>query len=165
MLLRSKSFTWTLLFLMTITVAGCASDLVVEEGALQEWFWSRLGWYLVVSVILGIAVSFRLCRMPIRAPLLDCIRAARLRFIQWESLLAVLTPLFLSLDAYFTQPFGEGIRLTGSGVFFLVTMDWRTLRAMFVVALAFYATVGIFTRFFLGRTCNCKSAFIPKGSG
>jgi hypothetical protein len=151
------------LLLLCTWSSGCQLQIVIEESILQNWFFSRLTWYALVSAIVGVVAANQLCRLPIRAPLLDCITVARKRFILWIVALALLlVPISLWVDALITQPFGEGNQLKPGSVFYLVTLDWRTLTIMAVVALVFYLSVGVFTRGFFGRRCNCKYAFIPK---
>lgn len=157
-----KRAGWLLTFLMTAAVSGCQVQVVIEEGVLNNWFWSRFGWASLVTIVVGAVAAWIFCRLPIRAPLLDCIRTARLHFIRWIVVIALLlTPLLLWFDALMTQPFGEGSQLSASNVFFLVTLDRRMLVIMGCVALTFYLSVAFFTRVVLGRTCNCKSAFLP----
>jgi hypothetical protein len=158
-----KRVGWLLTSLLTVVASGCQLQVVIEEGVLNNWFWSRFGWATLVTIVVGAAAAWRFCRLPIRAPLLDCIRTARLHFIRWIVVIVLLlTPLLLWFDAVMTQPFGEGSQLTASNVFFLVTLDRRMLLIMGCVALTFYLSVAFFTRVALGRTCNCKYAFLPK---
>ena len=152
-----------LLLLLCIPAAGCQLQIVIEEGVLQNWFLSRLGWYALVSALVGVVAALQLCRLPIRAPLLDCITSARRRFVLWIVVLALfIVPLALWLDAIISQPFGDGNQLGGANIFFLVTLDWRTLANMAASGFTFYLSVGLFTRLFFGRNCSCKYAFIPK---
>lgn len=157
--------TWKtlLIALAALPLVGCQLQIVITKGLLTNWFWSRLGWAALVSAVLGIVAAKFLCRLPIRAPLLDCINAARTRFL-WLALLLVLiaTPLFLWLDAWLTQPFRRETELDLWTIISVVILDWRTLAIMFVVAVAFYSMVAIFTRYVFARTCNCKFAFLPK---
>jgi hypothetical protein len=118
---------------------------------------------MLISIILGVIAARSLCRLPINAPLLDCIVAARTRFLWYLLLLAlIITPLFLWLDAWFTQPFGEDNVLALWHVLSIVILDWSTLAFMLAVALVFYCIVAISTRYAFARTCNCKYAFLPK---
>ena len=152
-----------LLLLLCLPATACQLQMVIEEGVLQNWFLSRLGWYTLVSALVGVVAAVRLCRLPIRAPLLDCITTARKRFVFWIVVLALLiVPLALWLDAIISQPFGDGNQLGAGSVFFLVTLNWRTLATMAATSFTFYLSVGVFTRAFFGRNCNCKYAFIPK---
>jgi hypothetical protein len=158
-----KRVGWLLTFLLTAAVSGCQLQVVIEEGVLNTWFWSRFGWAILVTIVVGAAAAWRFCRLPIRAPLLDCIRTARLHFIRWIVVIALfLTPLLLWFDALMTQPFGEGTQLSALNVFFLVTLERRMLVIMGCVALTFYFSVAFFSRVVFGRTCNCKYAFLPK---
>ncbi len=151
------------IFLMTVSASGCQLPVIIEEGALTTWFWARFGWATLASIVIGAFAAVFLCRLPIRAPLLDCIDAARAHFIRLLLLLALfIAPLVLWLDAVMSQPFGEGNQLGPWSVFLLVTLDWRTLIIMLSVALAFFLSVAFFTRTVFGRTCSCRSAFIPK---
>jgi hypothetical protein len=160
---KNKRVGWWVIFLMTATFSGCQLPVVIEEGALTNWFWSRFGWATLVSAAIGAFAAIFLCRLPIRAPLLDCIQAARAHFIRLVLLLGVfVAPLILWLDAVMSQPFGEGNQLSPWSVFLLVTLDWRTLIIMLSVAVTFYLSVALFTRTIFGRTCSCKYAFIPK---
>lgn len=152
-----------MIFLIAASSASCQLPIVIEEGALTNWFWSRFGWAMLLSAAIGAFAAIFLCRLPIRAPLLDCIQVARTHFIRFLLLLGFLiAPLLLWLDAFLTQPFGEGNQLSSWGVFLLVTLDWRTLIIMLSVSLTFCLSVALFTRTILGRTCSCKYAFIPK---
>lgn len=158
-----RAFMLIGLLLLCTWSSGCQLQIVIEESVLQNWFLSRLGWYALVSFLVGVVAANQLCRLPIRAPLLDCITVARKRFVFWIVPLALLlVPFSLWVDALITQPFGEGNQLNPGNVFYLVTLDWRTLAIMAAVVLVFYLSVGVFTRGFFGRRCNCKYAFIPK---
>ncbi|HEV7904650.1 MAG TPA: hypothetical protein VGO96_12475 [Pyrinomonadaceae bacterium] len=149
--------------LMLALTSGCREQIVIQEGDLKEWFLSRTGWLVVVSIVLGALVAKLLCRLQINAPQLDCINAARTRFITWLlALVLVVTPLFLWLDAWFAQPFGEGNVLGSLAVLSVAILNWRTLGLMALVGVVFYLTVAVFTRYFFRHTCNCKYAFIPK---
>lgn len=156
-----------LLTCLTLLAPGCNVETPpVETGPFNHWYWSRLGWAAFVSVILGIGVAKLLCRLPIRAPLLDCIKEARSRFAWCVVLLALLVaPLYLWLDAWLSQPFGEDNVLAAWQVVSLVVLDWSTLAFMLVVALVFYFTVAVCTRYVFAPTCSCKFAFIPKARG
>lgn len=146
-----------------LSSAGCRAVVIIQRGDLKDWFMSRLGWYTLLSVILGVVVAKFLCRLPIKAPMLDCIGAARSRFTAWLlALVLLVVPLALWLDAWFTQPFGEGNVLDALAVLSVAVLNWRTLALMAADALAFYLSVALFTRFFFGGTCNCRYAFIPK---
>jgi hypothetical protein len=152
-----------LIALAALPVAGCQLQIVITKGLLTNWFWSRLGWAAFVSAILGVVAAKFLCRLPIKAPLLDCINTARTRFLWWALLLVlVVTPLFLWLDAWISQPFRQDTELGLWTIMSIVILDLRTLAIMFVVAGAFYLMVAIFTRYVFSRTCSCKYAFFPK---
>ncbi len=161
-LYRKKLFTFLLLSI-TLCMSGCQLQEVIEEGVLKNWFWSRFGWSALISAVLGVIAAKVLCRLPIKAPLLDCIVAARIRLAWWTVVLAlILTPLLLWGDAVITQPFGEGNVLGAWKVFFLVVLDWHMLALMACVALVFCLAVAVFTRYVFARTCNCKYVLIPK---
>jgi multisubunit Na+/H+ antiporter MnhB subunit len=152
-----------MLTLCALSMSGCQSKVLYELGPLNNWFWSRIAWSVVVSAVLGVAAARFLCQLPIRAPLMDCTEAARLRFKIWISILVlVITPFFLWFDAWFTQPFGQGNELSAANILSLVILDWRVLLLMFIVAVAFYLIVALFTRYVFARTCSCKYAFFPK---
>ena len=149
--------------LVALSAAGCRADVVIQEADLKDWYVSRLLWSVLLSVVLGAGVARLLFRLPIKAPLLDCIGVARSRFTAWLLVLVLLVaPLALWLDAWFTQPFGEGNVLDALGVLSIAILNWRTLVLMGLAALAFYLSVAVFTRYIFGSACNCKFAFIPK---
>lgn len=149
---------------MTFFMSGCREqNFIIEQRDLKDWFLSRSGWAVVASVVLGVLVAKLLCRLPINAPFLDCINAARTRFITWLlALVLIVTPLFLWLDAWFAQPFGEGNELGSLAVLSVAILNWRTLGLMALVGIVFYLTVAVFTRYFFRDTCSCRYAFIPK---
>jgi hypothetical protein len=162
MMHKYRSVIWLSLFLLTVCLSGCELNEVVEEGELSHWFLSRLGWAALISASLGVVAARLLCNLPIRAPFMDCIKAARIRFLKWLICLVLLfTPLLLWFDALMTQPFGEGSELSWAKVIYLVTLDLRTLGLMACVAIVFYLSVAISTRSIFGRTCNCRYAFFP----
>lgn len=166
MKLRRNEWKTLLVMLATLPVSGCQAQVVITKGILKNWFWSRLSWAAVITAVIGVVAAAQLCRLPIKAPRLDCRDEARTRFMWWSLLLVlVLTPLSLWLDALITQPFGQDIELSGWMILSVVILDWRTLAIMFVVASIFYLVVAIFTRYFFARTCNCKYAFLPKSGG
>lgn len=153
----------TVASLLIIFTSGCRVEMVIQQGDLKDWFISRLGWAVAVSAVLGAVAARLLCRLPIKAPLLDCIGAARARFTLWLLALFLLaTPLILWYDAWLAQPFGEGNELGALAVLSVAILNWRTLGLMAVAALVFSLSVAVFTRYLFGRTCNCKYAFIPK---
>lgn len=167
MLMKDISRRLRLLSILSIVAffSGCQSPIVIEQSTLSTWFWRQLLLVVSVTFVLGVVAARSFCRLPIRAPRLDCIRAARRRFAQWGVVLALfITPAWLWFYAVMTQPFGEGNQLSPVGVFLLVTLDWRTVVLMLVVAVVFFLTVGLFTRVIFGATCNCRYAFIPKSS-
>jgi hypothetical protein len=154
------------ILLFAAALSGCQLQIVTEESALKAWFWSRFGWATLVTVVLGAVAAKFFCRLPIRAPRLDCIAMARRRFAQWIIVLAlVIAPAWFWFDALMTQPFGEGNQLSPLNVFLIVTLDWSTLLLMLVVAAVFYLSVAAFTRAVFRGNCNCRYAFIPKSRG
>jgi hypothetical protein len=149
--------------LMALPLSGCQLQVVITKGILTNWFWSRFGWAVLISAILGVLAAVFLCRLPIEAPRMDCINKARRRFMWWAILLVLIfTPLFLWLDAWITQPFGEDLQLEAWMIVPVVILEWRTLAIMLAVAVVFYLMVAIFTRYVFARTCSCKFAFLPK---
>jgi hypothetical protein len=152
-----------LALLAALSAAGCRADVVIQQADLKDWYMSRLFWSVFLSIVLGAVAASLLCRLPIKAPLLDCIGAARSRFATCLLVLVLLVvPLALWLDAWFRQPFGEGNVLDALGVLSVAILSWRTLVLMALSALAFYVSVAVFTRYVFGGTCNCKHAFVPK---
>ncbi len=163
MKLRHKTPAMIVSLLAILLTSGCRVEVIIQQGDLREWFISRLGWAVAVSAVLGAGAAKLLCRLPIKAPLMDCNYAARMRFTLWLLVLFLLvTPLALWYDAWLTQPFGEGNELGGAAVLSVVILHWRTLGLMGGAALVFYLSVAVFTRYLYGRTCNCRYAFIPK---
>jgi hypothetical protein len=149
--------------LLALGLSGCTLQPLYEGGVLRSWFWSRLGWAVLLSVVVGVVVARLLCRLPFRAPLMDCNSAAWARFLWVAALLAlVATPLLLWLDAWLTQPFGQDVQLGVWLILSSVILDWRTLGLMLAVAAAFYFTVALCTRVIFARRCNCRYAFFPK---
>jgi hypothetical protein len=152
-----------LALLAALSMSGCQAQVVIQQADLRDWFISRLGWFSLASAVLGAVVARVLCRLPIKAPLLDCIGAARARFLTWLAALALFaTPLLLWLDAWLTQPFGEDNQLGGVAVLSAAVLNWRTLGVMALVALVFFLSVALFTRYIFRHTCSCKYAFVPK---
>lgn len=163
MMLRWNKLWTTLALLTMLSTTGCRTEIIIQQSDLKDWFISRVLMFFIASVILGAVAAKLLCRLPIKAPLLDCISTARSHFKVWLLVLAlVITPFILWLDAWFTQPFGEESKLDGLTVLSLAILNWRTLGPVAAVAVGFYLAVGIFTRYVFGGTCNCKYAFIRK---
>lgn len=149
--------------LLMIFASGCRVVDEIERGDLDDWFMSRLLWLPLVSVVLGAVAAKLLCRLPIKAPLLDCNGAAWSRFLTWLLALSLLAvPLVLWADAWLTQPFGEGNLLDAPTVLSVAVLHWRVLGLMALAALAFYLSVAVFTRFVFRGTCSCRYAFLPK---
>lgn len=163
MKLRRDSFQTGLIALMALSMSGCQEAGVIEVGILKDWFWSRFGWSVLISAVFGVVAAKFYCRLPIKAPMLDCINAARIRFLWWVLILAlIITPISLWFDAWLTQPFGQGTELDIWTILSIVILNWRTLGLMFMVALVFYFVVAVCTRYIFARTCSCKYAFLPK---
>jgi hypothetical protein len=163
MKLSLKKWKPLLIALAALPLTSCQMQIVVTKGILSNWFWSRLIWALIISAFLGIVAARFLCSLPYKAPLMDCISAARTRFA-WLVLLLVfiVTPFFLWVDAWITQPFGQDSDLGFLPILSVAILEWRTLAIMSVVAVMFYLAVAIFTRYIYERTCCCKHAFLPK---
>lgn len=143
--------------------SGCRVETVIQQGDLREWFISRLGWAVAVSVVLGAGAAKLLCRLPFKAPRLDCNDAARMRFMGWLLVLFLLVmPLVLWYDAWLVQPFGEGNELGAIAVLSVAILHWRMLGLMSGAALVFYLSVAVCTRYLFKHTCNCRYAFFPK---
>jgi hypothetical protein len=146
-----------------VCASGCRAEVVIQQGDLKDWYLSRLGWAIILSAVLGVLAARLLCRLPIKAPMLDCIDAARSHFAAWLLLLVLLVvPLALWLDAWYTQPFGEGNILNALAVLSSAVLNWRTLGLMALAGLTFYLSTAFFTRVVFKRGCNCKYAFLPK---
>lgn len=163
MKLKGRRRLWTALALLAaLCASGCRTEAVIPHGDLKDWYVSRLWWAVGLSVLLGVLAARLLCRLPIKAPMLDCIDAARSRLAAWLLVLLLALPLALWLDAWFTQPFGEGNILDALAALSVAVLNWRTLGLMALAGLAFYLSTGFFTRVVFKRGCNCKYAFIPK---
>lgn len=164
--MKMKS-AYALVFLATILTAACQNQVViknVEQAVFFEWFYSSLGWVAIAAVIVGIILSFFLCRLDPQSPLPHTNRRARAIFGVVVSLMTlVIVPGFLLTHSFLTQPFGN-IRKEVEfwNCFSLVVLHWMTLVTMIVFALISYVTTGIMTRTVFGKLvgkCDCGRAF------
>ncbi len=149
--------TLALLFLPEVPVF--AQELVARE-ALDEWFYSRIVWGLIIGVIAGLVIGLvDLCRLSFAyRGALNVNSRARKRLLIWAASGFVLGTILLFLDAWLLYPFGA---LT-LGFWDAVTQVWsnyRMLIVLFTMLIVFILVAAIATRFKSG--CRCRYAFIP----
>lgn len=137
---------------------------VVANEALDEWFYSRLLWALVIGVIAGLVIGLVvLCRLKFEVKgALHINHYARKNLLMWTAIIVVLGAILLFLDAWLLYPFGT-LSLTFSDALTQVWSNYRMLLVLMVTIITFVFVVALTTRFKSG--CRCRYAFIPGPKG
>jgi len=152
-----------LLFLLKVPAKVFGQELVARE-ALDEWFYSRIVWGLIIGVVAGLVIGLAdLCRLHFAYHgALNVNSRARKRLLIWAAIGFVLGAILLFLDAWLLYPFGT---LT-LGFWDVVTQVWsnyRMLIVLFTMLIVFVLVAAVATRFKSG--CRCRYAFIPGPQG
>ena len=149
--------------LLQLPVSVFAQDVVAKE-ALDEWFYSRLLWGLLVGVVAGIAIGLAdLCRLqyPFKGALHINHRARR-KLLVWVAVVFIVGAVLLFLDAWLLYPFGT-MSLGFGDALTQVWSNYRMLVILLATLLLFVLTVAIATR--IKSDCRCRYAFIPGPEG
>jgi H+/Cl- antiporter ClcA len=136
-----------------------AQELVAKE-ALDEWFYSRLVWGLLIGVVAGIFVGLvHLCRLEFGFKgALNVNNRARRKLLLWVAVVFLIGATLLFLDAWLLYPFGTN-SLSFWDALTQVWSNYRMLLVLFVTLVVFVLLVAIATRF--KSDCRCRYAFIP----
>jgi H+/Cl- antiporter ClcA len=135
-----------------------AQELVAKE-ALDEWFYSRLLWGLLVGVVAGIVIGLAdLCRLEFAYKgALHINNRARRKLLIWVVVIFLVGAILLFLDAWLLYPFGT-MSLSFWDALTQVWSNYRMLLILFVTLVVFVLLVAIATRF--KSDCRCRYAFI-----
>jgi hypothetical protein len=152
-------FIFLVMFLFQLPSSVLAQDLVAKE-ALDEWFYSRLVWGLLVGVVGGTVIGLAdLCRLEFTYKgALNINNRARRKLLVWVGVVFLLGTVLLFHDAWLLYPFGT----TSLSFWDALTQVWsnyRMLLIVFVTLAVFVLLVAIATRF--KSDCRCRYAFIP----
>lgn len=137
---------------------------VVANEALDEWFYSRLLWGILVGLIAGLVIGLAdLCRLKFEYKgALHINNRARRKLLVWIAVIFGVGAILLFLDAWLLYPFGV-ISLTFWDALTQVWSNYRMLLVLFATIFLFVLAVAIGTRFKSG--CRCRYAFIPGPQG
>jgi H+/Cl- antiporter ClcA len=155
-----------LLALILVPLSVHAQDVTMEE--LDDWFYSRIAWWAVIGVFLGVVASlFHLCRLEFKVRSskdsdLSVDGQARRKFGIWLLCIFFAAAILLFLDAWLLYEFDE-ISLSGWDALGRVWANYRTLVIEIITLTTFALTVALVTRF--KSDCRCRYAFIrgPQG--
>jgi len=139
-----------------------AQDLIDRE-TLDEWFYSRLLWGVILGGSIGIIVGLaHLCRLQFDVKALNVNSPARRKFITWVIGIFVIGAILLLLDAWLLYDF-SALSLAFSEALTQVWMNYRMLLILLATLFIFTLAVAISTR--LKSDCRCRYAFIPGPRG
>lgn len=152
---------WLLIATMTLPSSAYAQSRLPEQ-VLDQWFYSRLLWGVVIAGIIGVTVGvMHLCRLRFEVGELQVNRQARRKLILYLVALMVVAGSFLLLDAWQLYRFGK-TSLTLSQAVDEVWLNYRNFIVWASMLIAFALMVVITTR--LKSDCRCRFAFIPGAS-
>jgi hypothetical protein len=142
-----------------------AQELIPRE-TLDEWFYSRLIWGLLIGAVIGVIVALgHLCRLQFKVSQpnpLQVNNQAWKRFGIWLVVIFVVGAILLFLDAWLIYPF-SAISLQFSET---LTQVWLSLRMLGILGAALLMfTVAVFLATRLKSDCRCRYAFLrgPQG--
>lgn len=139
-----------------------AQDSVAKE-LLDEWFYSRLLWGVVIGLLLGLVAGLaHLCRLHFETGILHVNSQARRKFLRWLIGISAAGAIFLFLDAWLLYPFSS-VSLQFWEAATQVWMNYRMLAVLAVTLLMFTVAVAVATR--LKGDCRCRYAFLPGPQG
>jgi len=163
---KLRGMHWMIWFvaLMLSFPARVFSQEVVATEVLDEWFYSRLLWGVMVGAISGIVIGLAdLCRLKFEfTGALHINTRARRKLLIWIATIFVLGAIILFVDAWLLYPFGI-LSLTFSDAVTQVWSNYRMLLVLLATIIVFVLVVAIATRFKSG--CRCRYAFIPGPQG
>lgn len=157
---KSSILFKTLLLSSTMLLpSGVYAQSKVPEQALDQWFYSRLLWGVVVAAIIGVTVGWmHLCRLRFEVGELQVNAQARRKFIQYIIALMVLAGGLLLFDAWQFYKFNK-TSMTLSQAIDEVWLNYRSFIIWASMLIAFSLSVIIATR--LKSDCRCRFAFLP----
>ena len=160
---RILSMTLSFVAALHLATEVFAQELVANE-ALDEWFYSRLVWGMVLGVIAGGVIGLMvLCRLKFEVQgALNINNRAQRRLLVWVAIISVVGAVLLFIDAWLLYPFGS-LSLTFSDALTQVWSNYRMLLVLIATVIVFVLVVAITTRFKSG--CRCRYAFIPGPKG
>lgn len=137
---------------------------VVAKESLDEWFYSRLLWGILVGIVAGIVIGLaHLCRLSFEYKgALNINNRARRRLLAWATVIFAVGAILLFLDAWLLYPFGT-MSLTFWETLTQVWLNYRMLLILFATLVIFVLLAAIATRF--KSDCRCRYAFIPGPQG
>lgn len=126
---------------------------VVPQERLDDWFYSRLAWGLLIAAIAGALVGcLHVSRLKFPHNLHQINGLARKRVGVWIMILFVLGALWLLLDAS-NYPF-NGYSLEVGDAIGQVWLNWRTLVTLLSATLSFLLLVAFTTRYVPWSRCR-----------
>lgn len=126
---------------------------VVPQERLDDWFYSRLAWGLLIAAIAGALVGcLHVSRLKFPPDLHQINGLARKRVGVWVMILFVLGALWLLLDAS-SYPFND-YSLEVADAFGQVWLNWRTLVTLLTATLSFLLLVALTTRYAPWSRCR-----------
>lgn len=130
---------------LLISGTVCAQEVVPRER-IDDWFYSRLGWGVLVAAFAGALVGgLHLSRMKFPAGFHQINTLARKRLAVWLILLFALGGMWLLLDASSYQFTDYTLDVTDA--FGQVWLNWRTLVTLLTATASFLFLVALTTRY------------------
>lgn len=149
--------TCALLLFMLTPVTGHAQDFISMERV-EDWFFSRLGWGLIIGAITGVFVgALHLSRLQYQAGSLEVNGQARRKMLVWAGAVAVSSLALLFIDIWLLFPFGD-VSLTIAEAL-TVWLGYRIWIVVFLTLISFFLAGAFSTRMTPGS--RCPYAFIP----
>lgn len=144
-------FAWASVVTLLCSGTVYAQEVVPQER-LDDWFYSRLGWGLLVAAIAGALVgALHVSRLKFPPELHQINGLARKRVGVWMMLLFVLGGLWLLLDASSYQFTDYSLKV---GVAFgQVWLNWRTLVTLLTATVSFLLVLALTTRYVPWSRC------------
>lgn len=140
---------------VVILLSSCTAyaQEVVPRERLDDWFYSRLAWGLLIAAIVGALVGcLHVSRLKFPYDVHQINGLARKRVGVWVILLFVLGGLWLLLDAS-SYPFTD-YRLEARDAFGQVLLNWRALVTLLAATSSFLLLVALTTRYVPWSRCR-----------
>ena len=155
----ARTLAWTIFMALLAPVSAYAQDLIVEPELLEDWYYSRLVWGVVIGFIAGALVgAFYLSQLKFPHNALHINGLARKKFGGGLFVLFILGGILLLIDAWMLFPF-DTTSLTFSEALLQVWLNYRTILILAVTMGAFSIAVAVTTRLMPGS--HCPYAFLP----
>ena len=158
-----RAIVWLLSLLVILPLTAYAQSEVVDPERVEDWYYSRLAWGVVLGLIAGALVgAVHLGRLKFPMNALDVNGLARRKFGLWLIGVFILGALFLLIDGWLLYPFGNASLSLGDAII-QVWLNFRTLLVLLAVLGAFGLSVAVSTRITPGS--RCPYAFLPGPRG